>query len=48
MPRKTSNIKQSDQNKAWNKRKQLSKITLNKRNPVTTVFELVKELNTHL
>jgi hypothetical protein len=31
MPRKTSNIKQSDQNKAWNKRTQLSKLTINKR-----------------
>jgi hypothetical protein len=31
MPRKSSNIKQSDQNKSWNKRAQLSKMAVNKR-----------------
>jgi hypothetical protein len=31
MPRKTSNIKQSDQKKSWNKRTQLSKMAINKK-----------------
>lgn len=31
MPRKSSNIKQSDQNKAWNKRVQLSKTAVNRK-----------------
>jgi RloB-like protein len=31
MPRKSSNIKQSDQNKSWHKRSQLSKMVVNKR-----------------